>query len=263
MARAFRPVGGAYVAQLDAAESRLVGELARDVLQMLRSRAELTGDLVPDDADPAGVVGPPPAGGTGSAGAESSGGAAGATGEDWWSELGLSTADLGLDADGQLLPDNAAYDVEAARTAGEDGAGTPGVSTRRRARPADPALARLLPDLVGADADPGEAERLRALTEPGIAAAKRAALAEAGELLAQNPLRVPAESAPRFASALNDIRLVLAQRLGIETEEDAARVSRLEDDDEEAELEHYLALLYGFVSWLQESLMTALLRRRR
>ncbi len=260
MARAFRPVGGAYIAELDEAESKLVAQLALDVKEMLDTRAELTGDLTPDQEHDDAVPGqgaPAPTGadrqGDDAPDARSAGGA------NWWEELGLSPADLGVGPDGELLPDNEA--LPGADTPGAGGA-APRPTTRRRARPADPALARLLPDLVArGEAADGEAERLRALTEPGIVAAKRANLAEAAALLSMDPLRVPAADAPRFASALNDIRLVLAERLGIESEEDAARVAAAEENPDD-ELEHYLALLYGFVSWLQESLMTALLRRK-
>lgn len=238
MARGFRRQGEEYVATLDKAEARLVANLAADVLEMLDSRVDE--QTPPDDA------GLGPVGGAGSAGfAGGDDGAAGgsvreaaagaAPAEDrWWEALGLSNADLMPGAE-----------------AGE----------RRRARPEDPALARLLPDLIaGSDATEGEAERLRALTEPVVVAGKRAALEEAVQLLTTRPLKVPVDSASRFASALNDIRLVLAQRLGIETAQDAERIHAAEESEDE--MDRYLALLYGFVSWLQESLMTALLKRR-
>jgi hypothetical protein len=293
MARAFRPVGGAYVAELDEAEAKLVAQLALDVKEMLDTRAELTGDLVPEathDDAPAGPGASPRRGagerathddapaGPGAAPHQGSGEQAAGTDADagtraedrWWEALGLSPADLGVGPDGELLADNEALPLQETDAHGgaadlpgaAGGAAAPRPTTRRRARPSDPALARLLPDLVaGGDAAVGEAERLRALTEPGLVAAKRANLAEAAQLLSLDPLRVPAADAPRFASALNDIRLVLAERLGIESAEDAARVAAAEEDPED-ELGHYLALLYGFVSWLQESLMTALLRRK-
>ncbi|RKW71880.1 DUF2017 family protein [Galactobacter caseinivorans] len=240
MARGFKRQGAEYVATLDKAEARLVANLAADVLEMLDSRVQE--QELPDDAS-VGL-----AGHAGSAHAEIDTGAAAPADEDaadssaaepagedrWWEALGLSNADLMPGASG-----------------GE----------RRRARPEDPALARLLPDLIAAsDATEGEAERLRALTEPVVVEGKREALAEAVRLLTAHPLKVPADSAPRFASALNDIRLVLAERLGIETAEDAERIHGAEDSEDE--MDRYLALLYGFVSWLQESLMTALLKRR-
>lgn len=228
MARGFRRQGTDFVATLDKAESRLVAGLARDVLEMLDTRVDEPADAdvtVNDDAATAPV--------SGAVGGDDPT-HDGADEDRWWEALGLSNADLMPSAD---------------------------ESTRRRTRPEDPALARLLPDLVAdSDATQGEAERLRALTEPVIVEGKREALAEAVGLLTQHPLRVPDDAAPRFASALNDIRLVLAQRLGIESEEDARRVHEAEDGDDE--VERYMALLYGFVSWLQESLMTALLKRR-
>lgn len=246
MARGFRRQGEEYVATLDKAEARLVANLAADVLEMLDSRVDE--QTSPDDAGlgPVGGVGSAGlAGGDDGAAGGSADGAAGEATDDaaavsapaedrWWEALGLSNADLMPGAE-----------------AGE----------RRRARPEDPALARLLPDLIaGSDATEGEAERLRALTEPVVVAGKRAALEEAVQLLTARPLKVPVDSASLFASALNDIRLVLAQRLGIETAQDAERIHAAEESEDE--MDRYLALLYGFVSWLQESLMTALLKRR-
>lgn len=233
MARGFKRHGGEYVATLEKAESRLVANLAADVLEMLDSRVDKTS--VPDGAVDA-LVGGDRQGEDSAAGSEQSQGIVdeAPVEQPWWEALGLSNADLMPDAE-------------------------PGEP--RRARPEDPALARLLPDLIApADATEGEAERLRALTEPVVVTGKREGLLEAVELLKARPLKVPVDSAPRFAAALNDIRLVLAERLGIETASDAERIHAAEDSEDD--MDRYLALLYGFVSWLQESLMTALLKRR-
>ncbi|MGO1320122.1 MAG: DUF2017 family protein [Galactobacter sp.] len=210
MARAFRRVGGAYVAQLEEDESRLVITLARDVLHLLDMRAG-EGSAMPDD-----------------------GGRDGASGTSWWEELGLS-------------------DPEA----------SPGPETLEP--PVDPALARLLPPVT--EQDSADEARLRAMLEPQVVASKRAALQEAIELLRQDPLRVPEADAHRFGAALNDIRLVLSERLGIADQADAERVARLAEakpskNRDVDDVEHFMAMLYSFVSWLQESLMTALLKRR-
>jgi hypothetical protein len=214
MARAFRHVPGAYVAELDEDEARLVVTLARDVLHLLDTRAEDgagSAPSVPDDGGPDG-----------------------ASGTSWWEELGLSDPEVASGAD-SLEP------------------------------PEDPALARLLPAI--SEQDPQEEARLRAMLEPQVIASKREALQEAVDLLRQDPLRVPEDAAHRFGAAMNDIRLVLAQRLGIEDEADATRVARLAEEPPSRnrdvdDVEHFMAMLYSFVSWLQESLMTALLKRR-
>lgn len=211
MARAFKHIGGAYVAQLEEDEARLVITLARDVLHLLETRSGEGGSDLPHDASQDG-----------------------ASGTSWWEELGLS-------------------DPEAA----------PGVESLEP--PEDPALARLLPPV--SEQDPADEARLRAMLEPQVVASKRAALQDAIELLRHDPLRVPEADAHRFGAALNDIRLVLSQRLGIEDEADSERVARLAEarpskNRDVDDVEHFMAMLYSFVSWLQESLMTALLKRR-
>jgi hypothetical protein len=221
MAKAFRHIAGAYVAQLDEDEARLVVTLARDVLQLLGTREEegASGGAVEDA--------------TGSV--PHAEGRDDASGTTWWEELGLSDPEATHHAD-SLQP------------------------------PTDPALARLLPN-VSAD-DPEEQARLRAELEPHVIATKRQALHEAIDLLRHDPLRVTEEAAPRFGAALNDIRLVLAERLGIQDESGAERVAKLAQPHSGRgahgvdDVEHFMAMLYSFVSWLQDSLMTALLKRR-
>lgn len=71
----------------------------------------------------------------------------------------------------------------------------------------------------------------------------------------------------QWLGALNDLRLVLAERLGIETAEDAEDVHAMAWDDaagqaegETARWRRGIALSFAMVSWWQESLVTALLR---
>ncbi len=56
------------------------------------------------------------------------------------------------------------------------------------------------------------------------------------------------------------MRLVLAERLGLETEEDAERIHAQDDWSKADTVDEYLALVYNFVTWLQESLMQAMLK---
>jgi hypothetical protein len=124
-------------------------------------------------------------------------------------------------------------------------------------------------------ADPPPAPRSRRRSRP----APRTAVDDDDDLV------LAREDAPAFAAALTDIRLVLAERLGIETEEDADRLyatleaqaaaeeeaesraahGRAADDDRpareilEQEVRAYLGSVYTALSWLQESLMAVLL----
>ncbi|WP_454300183.1 DUF2017 family protein [Salana multivorans] len=62
-----------------------------------------------------------------------------------------------------------------------------------------------------------------------------------------------------WAGALTDVRLVLAERLGIEDEEDAARLDQVARTAPD-EVSRALASLYLALSWLQESLLDVMLR---
>lgn len=122
--------------------------------------------------------------------------------------------------------------------------------------PEDSALRRLLPD---ASPDPERAAEFRRYTERGLREAKMGALRQAALALEAQPVRLDPEQAQAFGRALNDVRLVLADRLEIRSEEDAERVGRYDDWSAIEDVEAYMSLLYNFVSWLQETLMEALL----
>ena len=124
------------------------------------------------------------------------------------------------------------------------------------APPTDDAVLRLLPDAVKDDAE--ASLEFRRLTERGLRESKVGALRAAALAVETSPVLLAPEAAPKFAAALNDVRLVLAQRLGLETEEDAARVHAFDDWSAAENVDEYLALVYNFVTWLQESLMQAL-----
>lgn len=127
--------------------------------------------------------------------------------------------------------------------------------------PSDPALARLLPS---ASEDDGVASEFRRLTEGDLRAQKVARLRMVwGALLAPGEkIEVQPERAMDWAAALTDVRLVLAERLDIQTDEDAEAVykaanrRRAEDDDVRAAL----GSLYMVLTWLQESLMSVMLK---
>ncbi|MCU1673903.1 MAG: hypothetical protein JWN77_2016 [Frankiales bacterium] len=118
--------------------------------------------------------------------------------------------------------------------------------------PEDPALARLLPDAY-AD-DPDAATDFRRYTEADLRATKRAAastaLAQLQPLLAGGgKLVLDRDECDAWLGWLNDIRLVLGTRLEVTEETDF-------DDAEEPAL-----AVYGWLGWLQESLLSCLTPR--
>ncbi|WP_159611523.1 DUF2017 domain-containing protein [Glutamicibacter sp. JC586] len=120
----------------------------------------------------------------------------------------------------------------------------------------DPALARLLPD---ASDDAVVAAEHRRLTESDLITQKIGALREAAFLMENDKIVLQKPSAQRFAQALNDVRLVLSERLEIRNEDDAARVAEVLDAAEVQTPDEYLALVYNLVSWIQDTLMSALM----
>lgn len=124
------------------------------------------------------------------------------------------------------------------------------------AAPTDRAVKRLLPDINPDDA--AASLEFRRLTERTLRERKIGALREAALAIESGPLLLEVAAAPRFAAALNDVRLVLAERLGLETEEDAEAIHAQDDWSKAETTDEYLALVYNFVTWFQESLMQAL-----
>lgn len=123
--------------------------------------------------------------------------------------------------------------------------------------PNDPALLRLLPDAVKNDDD--SALEFRQLTERSLRESKIGALRAASLALESDKLVLDQEGAKLWSMALNDVRLVLAERLEIRTEEDAEKVHEVQDWAEAEDVDSYLSLVYNFVTWLQESLVQAML----
>ncbi|WP_454086234.1 DUF2017 domain-containing protein [Georgenia sp. Marseille-Q6866] len=128
--------------------------------------------------------------------------------------------------------------------------------------PRDPALARLLPP-ASTDDDELAAE-MRRLTEGSLRATKTEQLRVVHDaLVASTGLVVVRAGQERaWLSALTDLRLVLASRLGIETDEDAERVYERagagEPQTPADELDAALTSLYAALTWWQESLLEAM-----
>lgn len=122
----------------------------------------------------------------------------------------------------------------------------------------DPALDRLLPTANVQD-DEAAAE-FRRLTETGLRQRKAAGLALAASLLrAEDKVVLDEASARAFLTALTDVRLVLGERMGLRTEEDLealeAAAGELDPDDPLG----YALAVYDFLTWLQETLASAML----
>ncbi len=138
--------------------------------------------------------------------------------------------------------------------------------------PEDDAVRRLLPD---ASVDDEEvAAEFRRLTEDDLRRVKVERLTwlwdmlttGAGEGWPADSLVVPVERGGSVAATLTDLRLVLADRLGLHDDEDAESLyveldgdPSEEDDDPQSEVRQYLGAVYVSLSWLQETLMAALL----
>lgn len=134
-------------------------------------------------------------------------------------------------------------------------------------RPAsDPVVGVLLPE---ASEDPVTAMEVSSLTRARLRSGKVDRLARmAAELRAPSgpeaTVLVPIGQEAEWLGAINDIRLVLAQRLGIESAQDAGRVHDVAfQEASESETAHEqwyrgTALVYDMVTWWQESLVSAL-----
>lgn len=126
----------------------------------------------------------------------------------------------------------------------------------------DPALERLLPTAHRGDEE--VASEFRRLTENDLRDRKATTLTTAIDALRQahgDKLELTREQAHAMVIALTDTRLVLGERLGLRTDDDALeldeRIATLDADDPTV----YAASFYDFLTWMQESLTTALMGR--
>lgn len=123
--------------------------------------------------------------------------------------------------------------------------------------PEDPALARLLPSAHHDDED--VAAEFRRYTEQGLRARKRAGLETARRTLGrEGSLDLDEDEARAWLVALNDVRLVLGERLELKTDEDAEELAASLSELDEEDARVFLVAIYDFLTWLQESLVRAL-----
>ncbi|WP_129337352.1 DUF2017 family protein [Cellulomonas endophytica] len=191
-----------------------------------------------------------------------------------------------LDPAGEPGAGGAAGDGAGPAGLASSAAGPLGWSVEALPVPEDPAVRRLLPD--ASREDPEVAAEFRRLTEADLRATKiTRLLALRRALLGGRPgwpaeaLVVTPDEAPAVAATLTDVRLVLADRLGLTTDaqvdalyadldaEAAARPRRRRagtagtGGDAAAEARRSLAAVYGALTYLQETLVTLLARERR
>ncbi|MDN5766321.1 MAG: DUF2017 domain-containing protein [Humibacillus sp.] len=228
MARAFLREKNCYVALLDPTERAMLGGLMEQTRLILAPEVELTGDAFTDLVASMGVS---------LAAAD---------------QTDIEPTDSDQSANQPASPDHP----------GHDAATDPSDFTDR-----DPALDRLLP--TAHRGDDQVAAEFRRLTEEGLRQRKSGNLdvamraLEAAGLSSGDRVVLDAEQAPAFLMALTDVRLLLGERMGMRTEEDAARLhdamETIADDDPLG----YALAWYDFLTWMQESLTHAVMGEGR
>lgn len=235
MATAFRATSRGYRADLDAHERRLISALCADVIEILQARTDELNGSVPDDDDRGSPHPPLAAAEELSPGVETT---------------DQSSAGGEGPSDPQGLMEDSVFAHFSAELAGLD-------EEAAVDSPEDPVLQRLLPD---ASHDREEAAQLRRLSEGSLRESKTSDLRTARMLLERSPLSVPEGQAPVLGRALNDVRLTLSARLNIEEDSDAERVHRMAVSGRTKSAESFMAEVYTFVTWLQETLFSAMLQ---
>lgn len=128
------------------------------------------------------------------------------------------------------------------------------------AEAADPALERLLPPAHRED--PALAAEFRRLTEQGLRERKTSNLTVAIDALRAvdgEKVTLDAEQAHAMVVALTDVRLLLGERLGLRTDEDADRLEERLRSGDAGDPGVLLAAYYDFLTWLQETLTQSLM----
>lgn len=176
----------------------------------------------------------------------------------------LIRADLGIDAEGDVLRRAAQSDDPLRRLEAE-------FAGREAREPSDSAVRRLFP---AASEDPELAAEYRRLGQQDLADGKLSDLRRVMRTLdstgqGHSEVVLDEEGAMSMLRALNDVRIVLADRLGLERDGDFDTVrmlqqigERVEDAGPPGDEEHVgsdvVIAVYELLSWLQESLLRAL-----
>src|SRR5690625_5183482 len=235
--RAFVPVPGGWASELEPVELRLLGRVVADTAELLGQRFDEA--FFPVGIDPTSVPRVP----------------------DDEGHL-----DDGPDADDETEAEEAEGEEEEEEEESDSDAFAELIAAQQwddgdDEAPGDPALARLFPP---ASVDDEElAEELRGLTQGRLRSTKLGQLRVVYEALAASRglILVARGEEGRWLAALTDLRLVLAVRLGIDTDADAEAIydrmaarSRGEEPDpddvgDEDELDAALAHLYTAITW--------------
>lgn len=228
MARGFRKSRGWFVAGLEDEERAVLVSLLQQTVQLLESAGA--------------SMNPAPGGSPGSPGSPGSAGAAGGSVNVEFEQL-MRSAGWGERAQG------------GDELGGQGMASPPGID--EEALRADPAIGRLLPD--GHHDDPLAAAEFRRFSADTVRQAKIARLRAAARALEPDgsPLRLAEPEAVAVLVSITDVRLVLAERLGLHTEDDVERLEAEIAAGEAAEAAPVI-LTYDFLTWLQETLAGAL-----
>lgn len=175
----------------------------------------------------------------------------------------LIRADLGIGADSSAIQQAADSEDPLQRLEAE-------FASRDAREPADTAVKRLFPD---ASRDPALAAEYRRLGQLDLAEGKIADLRSVMTVMdASGPGRggvaLDQEGAVSFLRAVNDVRIVLADRLGLERDGDFDTVRMLQQIGERVEDAtpvdagqvggDVVIAVYELLSWLQESLLRAM-----
>lgn len=176
----------------------------------------------------------------------------------------LIRADLGIDAERDVLR-RAAESEDPLRRLEAEFAG------REAREPSDSAVKRLFP---AASEDPELAAEYRRLGQQDLADGKLADLRTVMQVLdatggGHSEIVIDDAGAMAMLRALNDVRIVLADRLGLERDGDFDTVRMLQQigervegmersGDEEQVSSDIVIAVYELLSWLQESLLRAL-----
>lgn len=148
------------------------------------------------------------------------------------------------------------------RSAGFGGVDTAGPAGQASGEPEpsqDPALRRLLPD--GHRDDPTVAREFRRLSGDNVRSVKLEHLHRAAAVLTASGARIELaeDDAVAVLRALTDVRLVLAERLELRTDDDVEHLEAQLAADAAGDERAHAMLTYDFLTWLQETLASALL----
>ena len=243
MVWAFHSERGGYAARADDTERNMIRGLASDVCTMLGISVARILEERHDRAEAAGNSDADP--------------------EDPLAEYAAELADL-ANLEDQIGAEDWGDEAHEIRLGGHADDG--------KRIPMDEAIARLLPDM---SEDPELARDLRNMTQDSVSFAKAENLATFYASLEDPEGRVwvSNEDASAWLAACNDIRLVLAARVGIVDDQTAQEIYHRAAEmtghgggQEPREVEgtdDLLAVLYSLLSWWQESLLLAIGNKAR